>query len=202
MEIARGELAGKYRHGFKLTMHENTLDQPLFWRKPQNIFVNSMSDMFHRDVSTPFIHRVFDTMMMANWHRYQVLTKRSQRLRRLSAQLPWSQHIWMGVTVEEQDYTYRIDDLRNTNAYIKFLSCEPLLGPIERLDLTGIDWVICGGESGPGARPMREEWALSLRDQCQSAGVRFFFKQWGGVHKKKAGRMLEGRTWDEMPSTA
>jgi len=200
MEIARGELQGKYRRGFKLTMHPEELERPLAWRKPQNIFVNSMSDLFHQDVTLDFIRQVFDTMNRANWHRYQVLTKRSARLLRLDPHLTWAKHIWMGVTVENEECAHRIDDLRATRACIKFLSLEPLLSPLPRLDLAGIDWVIVGGESGPKARPLQEEWVAAIRDRCLAARVKFFFKQWGGVNKKRAGRVLQGRTWDEMPA--
>jgi len=188
-----------YANGFKLTVQEHMLELPLRWKTPQVIFVNSMSDLFHRDVPAAYIHRVFDIMNRADWHRFQVLTKRSLRLQRLSSALIWPRHVWMGVSVENSDYKFRIDHLRETGAHIKFLSLEPLLGPLPNLNLRDIDWVIVGGESGPYARPMRSEWVLDIRDQCQNAGVPFFFKQWGGTNKKKAGRMLEDRTWDEMP---
>jgi protein gp37 len=189
-----------YRNGFDVATHENMLDRPLKWRKPQGIFVNSMSDLFHEDVPTDFILRVFDVMRQAHWHRFQVLTKRSTRLRELSPILEWRPNIWMGVTVESADHIHRIDDLRQTKAAVKFLSVEPLLGPIPTLDLTGIDWVIAGGESGPGARPMDKDWVTGIRDRCLESGVPFFFKQWGGVNKKRAGRTLEGRTWDQKPT--
>ncbi len=188
-----------YANGFKLALHEHALELPLKWKKPQTIFVNSMSDLFLKDVPVRFIKRVFEVMGKAPQHTFQVLTKRADRLYALSAELPWMPNIWMGVTVENNDYTHRIDHLPQTGAYLKFLSIEPLLGPIPHLDLDGIDWVIVGGESGPGARPMQPEWVMDIRNQCKSAGVPFFFKQWGGVRKKKAGRELEGRTWDEMP---
>lgn len=188
-----------YKQGFELNIHEHTLALPLQWKKPQIIFVNSMSDLFHRDVPFEFIQQTFDTMNYANWHRYQILTKRSERLLELSPYLEWSDHIWMGVSVENENFTQRIDDLRMTGAHVKFLSLEPLLGPLPELDLFGIDWVIVGGESGPGARPMREEWVLEIRDQCLKSKVPFFFKQWGGFHKKKAGRSLEGQIWNQMP---
>jgi protein gp37 len=188
-----------YVNGFKLTVQERMLELPLRWRMPQMIFVNSMSDLFHRDVPADYVHRVFDVMTRANWHRFQVLTKRSLRLSRLSKDLDWQPNIWMGVSVENKDYVFRIDHLRETSAHVKFLSLEPLLGPLPNLNLSGIDWVIVGGESGPGARPMRREWVLDIRDQCLKAGVPFFFKQWGGTNKKKSGRVLENRTWDEMP---
>jgi len=164
------------------------------------VFVNSMSDLFLEDIPSHFIKKIFDVMHRAYWHTFQVLTKRAERLAELSIELSWSPNIWMGVTVENKDYTFRIDHLRKTDAAIKFLSIEPLLGPIPNLDLEGIDWVIVGGESGPGARPMEAEWGLDIRNQCHRAGVPFFFKQWGGVNKKRAGRELEGRTWDEMPN--
>jgi protein gp37 len=191
-----------YADGFKLTPQEHMLELPLRWKLPQVIFVNSMSDLFHKDVPTEYIHRVFDVMNRASQHRFQVLTKRSQRLMRLSQTLSWRSNIWMGVSVEGQEYTFRIDHLRETNAHVKFLSLEPLLGPLPNLNLQGIHWVIVGGESGPGARAMRREWVLDIRDQCTAAGVPFFFKQWGGTNKKKTGRMLENRTWDDMPLTA
>jgi len=178
------------------------LDLPLRWRRPQAIFVNSMSDLFHDAVPLDYIRRVFDVMHRAAWHRFQVLTKRADRLAQLTAALPWAPHIWMGVSVENDAHRRRIDDLRATGAAIKFLSLEPLLGPLSHLDLTAIDWVIVGGESGPGARPVDAAWVLDLRDQCRRADVPFFFKQWGGTNKKRTGRLLEGRTWDEMPVEA
>lgn len=190
----------RYRHGFELTLHEDALALPLSWRKPQRIFVNSMSDMFHEKVPEVFIHRAFEVMRNASWHQFQVLTKRSERLLAMSDTIDWPGNVWMGVSVELQDYVPRIDHLRKTSAAVKFLSLEPLLGPLHGLDLTGIDWVIVGGESGPGARPMDESWVLDIRSQCRSEGIPFFFKQWGGFNKKRAGRMLEGRTWDEWPA--
>lgn len=189
-----------YRNGFDLTLHEHALELPLKWKTPQRIFVNSMSDLFHKDVPAEFIQKVFATMRAASWHRFQILTKRSDRLAELSPSIDWPSNVWQGVSVESDDYTFRVDHLRSTGAAVRFLSIEPLLGPIPKLDLTNIHWVIVGGESGPGARPMREEWVLEIRDQCQSANVPFFFKQWGGVNKKKTGRELQGRTWDDMPS--
>jgi protein gp37 len=190
----------RYADGFRVTLHEDLVGLPLRWRTPRRIFVNSMSDLFHEAIPEAFIHRVFAVMEEADWHCFQILTKRAERLVTLSSTLPWTPHIWMGVSVEQQRYTWRIDALRQIGAQVKFLSLEPLLGPLSDLDLGGIDWVIVGGESGPGARPMRPAWVIDLRDQCQRAGVSFFFKQWGGVHKKRIGRMLEGRTWDEMPA--
>ena len=190
-----------YENGFKLTTHEHVVALPLQWRKPQVIFVNSMSDLFHKNVPLSFILSVFETMNKAHWHIFQVLTKRSDRLLEINKYLPWTKNIWMGVSVENQDYTFRIDDLRKTNAETKFLSIEPLLGPIKRLNLKKIDWVIVGGESGPKARQMSEEWVVDIKEKCLRQSVPFFFKQWGGVQKKKNGRELEGRTWDQMPSS-
>ena len=191
-----------YANGFKVTLHPHMLELPLRWKKPQTIFVNSMSDLFHEEVPLGYVQQVFDVMRRAHWHRFQVLTKRSKRLLELNPHLSWQPNIWMGVSVENADYTFRIGHLRQTRAHIKFLSLEPLLGPLPNLKLRGIDWAIVGGESGPGARPMDADWVLDIRDQCQSAGVAFFFKQWGGVRKKATGRQLEGRTWDEMPEAA
>jgi protein gp37 len=191
-----------YVNGFDLTTQPRMLDLPLRWRQPQTIFVNSMSDLFHRSVPTEYIHQVFDVMNRAHHHRYQVLTKRSQRLERLNPQLQWQPHIWMGVSVESHEYMFRVDHLRNTSAHIKFLSLEPLLGPLPQLDLREMNWVIVGGESGPYARPMQPEWVLDIRDQCLRAEVPFFFKQWGGTRKTVTGRVLEGRTWDQMPILA
>jgi protein gp37 len=189
-----------YSQGFELALHENSLDTPLHWKKPMKIFVNSMSDLFHEEVPLDFIIRVFDVMQKAHWHRFQVLTKRSERLLDLDSELKWEPNIWMGVSVENNDYSYRIDHLRQTGALIKFISIEPMLGPLSHLNLEGIDWVIVGGESGANARAMSPSWVTSVRDQCQNANVPFFFKQWGGKNKKKAGRTLEGRFWNETPS--
>lgn len=188
-----------YRNGFQVTLHEHVLDVPLRWRQPRTIFVNSMSDLFHEKVPFDFIQKVFNVISRASHHRFQVLTKRSERLGQLCRKLPWPANLWMGVTVENADYISRIDDLRRTGATVKFLSLEPLLGSIPQLNLKGIDWVIVGGESGPGARPMNREWAVDIRDQCLAAEVPFFFKQWGGVNKKLAGRKLQGRTYSQMP---
>jgi len=191
-----------YRNGFELTLQPQMLDLPLRWKTPKRIFVNSMSDLFHKDVPTDYIKRVFDAMKRAHWHQYQVLTKRSERVLELSNELEWSPQIWMGVSVENDKYKHRIDDLRQTGAHVKFLSLEPLLGSLGKLNLCGIDWAIVGGESGPGARPLNAEWVTEIRDQCVGSGVAFFFKQWGGVQKSKTGRTLEGRTWDQMPVEA
>jgi protein gp37 len=189
-----------YRNGFKVTLHPHAVSLPERLKKPQIIFVNSMSDLFHKDVPEAFIQDVFVTMNRADWHQYQILTKRADRLLELDTRLPWADHIWMGVSVENEEYVHRIDLLRRTRARIKFLSLEPLLGPLRDLNLKGIDWVIVGGESGPGARPMDRAWVREIRDQCVSARVPFFFKQWGGVNKKKAGRVLDRRTWDQLPA--
>ena len=188
-----------YAKGFQLTLQDRMLDIPLRWRKPRLVFVNSMSDLFHKDVPTSFIQRVFQTMEQTPQHTFQVLTKRADRLREVAPQLPWPENVWMGVSVENVDYLARIDDLRTVPANIRFLSLEPLLGPLTEIDLTGIGWAIVGGESGPGARAMDPEWVRNLRDACAVAGVPFFFKQWGGTNKKKTGRLLDGRIWDEMP---
>lgn len=188
-----------YVNGFQLTLQPHMLELPLRWKKPQTIFVNSMSDLFHEDVPIEYIQKVFDVMNRADRHRFQVLTKRAERLEALSPLLNWTSNIWMGVSVELDDYRERIDHLRRTHAQLKFLSLEPLLGPLCHLDLTGIDWVIVGGESGPRARPMLPAWVIDIRDQCLRAGVPFFFKQWGGKNKKQAGRVLEQRVWNDMP---
>lgn len=190
-----------YRNGFEVTMHEHVLEMPLKWKKPRVIFVNSMSDLFHKDVPIEFVQRVFEVMKQAEQHQFQVLTKRAERLTELNDQLDWQPNIWMGVSVETEKYTFRIDHLRQSGAHVKFLSLEPLLGPLPNLNLEGIDWVIVGGESGPGARPMAHAWVRDIRDQCLKADVPFFFKQWGGVNKKQAGRQLDGRTWDQMPES-
>jgi protein gp37 len=191
-----------YVNGFELTIHEHMLDLPLSWKKPRMIFVNSMSDLFHEDVPLEFIHKVFGVMRSASWHTFQVLTKRSGRLLELNHAIDWPPNVWMGVSVENKDYTFRIEYLLQTSAHIKFLSLEPLLGPLPNLFLRDIDWVIVGGESGPGARPLKEEWVVDIREQCLAANTPFFFKQWGGVRKKRNGRVLQGRTWDEIPAIA
>jgi len=188
-----------YKNGFRLTLHKKTLKLPLSWKKPQKVFVNSMSDLFHEDVPLDFILSAFNVMQKANWHIFQILTKRSQRLFELNRFICWQPNIWMGVSVESENYKYRIDDLRKTKAHVKFISFEPLLASVGILNLKGIDWVIVGGESGVGARFMDEGWVKEIKEQCVEYNVKFFFKQWGGLNKKKAGRILEGRTWDEMP---
>lgn len=189
-----------YRDGFSLSVHPATLELPLRWKKAQRIFVNSMSDLFHEDIPFPYLESVFDVMRRASWHQFQVLTKRGRNLRQLAPRLVWPENVWMGVSVESQEFSERIDDLRSTPAAIKFVSLEPLLGPLPELNLGGIHWAIVGGESGPGSRAMDKSWVINIRDQCANAKVAFFFKQWGGVNKSKTGRLLEGRTWDEMPS--
>jgi protein gp37 len=191
-----------YRNAFKLTLQPQMLELPLHWKSPKRIFVNSMSDLFHKDVPLDYIKKVFEIMGRAHWHQFQILTKRSERVLQLSNQLNWAPQIWMGVSVESEKFSYRIDDLRKTAAHVKFLSLEPLLGPLGKLSLRGIDWAIVGGESGPGARPLESAWVTEIRDQCLRADVPFFFKQWGGVQKNKTGRTLEGRTWDQMPLDA
>ncbi len=188
-----------YRNGFQLTMHEHALEIPLKWIRPRIIFVNSMSDLFHQDVPIPFIKKVFKVMNRCPQHQFQVLTKRADRLEELSSKLNWTHNIWMGVSIETQDYKFRIDHLLKTKAKVKFLSLEPLLGPLPRLKLKGIDWVIVGGESGTNARPIKPDWVIQIKNQCVNKKTPFFFKQWGGVRKHKTGRLLEGRTWNEMP---
>jgi len=188
-----------YTNGFELTTHSHVLELPLKWKKPQTIFVNSMSDLFHKDVPEKFIQKVFDVMNNVPWHTFQLLTKRAERLARISERLSWGKNIWMGVSVENMNFKPRIDSLRKAKAMIKFISFEPLIDKVGKVNLQGIDWVIVGGESGPQARYMSPEWVADIRDQCLVQKVPFFFKQWGGVNKKKAGRLLDGRTWDGMP---
>jgi len=190
-----------YANGFRLTMHPHSLELPLTWKKPQIIFVNSMSDLFHEDVPITFVQQVFDVMRRASWHTFQVLTKRSQHLLELDPEIEWPTNVWMGVSVENAKYTFRIEHLRQSHAQVKFLSLEPLLGSIPDLDLKNINWVIVGGESGPGSRPLAEDWVINIRDQCLRTKVPFFFKQWGGVRKKRNGRELQGHIWNEMPVT-
>jgi protein gp37 len=188
-----------YSNEFALTLHPHVVQAPMTWKRPQMIFVNSMSDLFHERVPLGFIQEVFEVMSMASQHTFQILTKRSERLMELARFLPWPDNIWTGVTVESADYIFRIGHLCGIEARMKFLSIEPMLGPIPGLDLTGIDWVIVGGESGPKARPIRADWVREIRERCAASGTSFFFKQWGGSNKKKAGRQLDGRTWDEIP---
>ena len=189
----------KYANGFAVTLHPDELDTLRKWKKPRTIFVCSMADLFHQDVPETFIHEVFATMNAVSHHRYQVLTKRADRLAALAPSLPWAPHIWAGVTVEHAETLHRIDALKMTPADMKFLSLEPLLGPLPDLSLAGINWVIVAGESGPQARPVDPAWVRDIRDQCITARIPFFFKQWGGRNKKAAGRLLDGRFWNEMP---
>jgi protein gp37 len=188
-----------YVNGFKLTLHDHVLDKPLYWKRPMRIFVNSMSDLFHEDVPDDFIEKVFAIISKADQHQFQILTKRSERMLEFSARFKWPHNAWMGVTVESDDFLFRIDHLRQTGAHTKFISFEPLLGPIPNPDLRGVDWVIVGGESGARARPLMPDWVIGIRDACLRLRVPFFFKQWGGRNKKKAGRLLEGRTWEQRP---
>ena len=189
----------RYRNAFKITIHEDLVELPRRWKTPRLVFVNSMSDLFHEEVPVEFIQGVFSTMGTCRHHTFQVLTKRSSRLCEVAPLLDWSPNIWMGVSVENAAAVARISDLRSVSAAVRFLSCEPLLGPLDHLPLSGLHWVIVGGESGPKARPMRAEWVDSIQRQCLAAGVPFFFKQWGGVRKHVTGRCIRGRTYDEMP---
>jgi len=190
----------KAPHHFDLMLHPERLELPLKWKRPRTIFVCSMSDLFHRAIPKGFLFQIFDVMNRAGWHRYQILTKRPWWMLDYKDALSWESHMWMGVSVEDSYQLWRVEQLLKSKAWIKFVSFEPLLGPLPDLALDGIDWVIVGGESGPGARPMEPAWVIDIRDQCIDAGIPFFFKQWGGVNKKKAGRLLEGRTWNEMPA--
>jgi protein gp37 len=199
--LTRGSRSGPRWTG-RIRLVDDAIDAPLHWRKSKLVFVNSMSDLFHEQVPLAFIERVFETMERAHWHTFQILTKRADRLAALAARLPWPANVWMGVSVESERYLERVDHLRAVPAAVRFLSLEPLLGPLPNLDLDGVDWVIVGGESGPGARAMSAEWVREIRRKCELAGVPFFFKQWGGLHKKRAGRELDGRTHDAMPPLA
>ncbi|MCI0417246.1 phage Gp37/Gp68 family protein [bacterium] len=192
----------RYRNGFNVTLQHDVLDQPLLWKKPRKIFVNSMSDLFHEEIPFDYIERIFEVMNTAPHHLFQILTKRSERLAEAGTKLRWSHNIWIGVSVESEKYIRRICDIQKVPAFVRFLSLEPLLGPISFLPLDGIHWVIAGGESGPHARPMRIEWIRQIRDNCLNKRVPFFFKQWGGVWKSRTGRMLDGREWDEFPVQA
>ena len=189
----------KYKDNFKLRIHPDTLEIPYTWKKPKVVFVNSMSDLFHKDVPLSYIQRVFKVMNETPQHTYQVLTKRGDLLLQYDKHLTWTPNIWMGVSVENEEVKDRIDYLRNTGAYIKFLSIEPLLSHLPNINLENIDWVIVGGESGPKSRPMEKEWVIDIKKQCKKAKVAFFFKQWGGVRKSTTGRLLDGKTYDEMP---
>lgn len=190
----------KYRNGFRLTLHEECLSEPLSWKKPSLIFVNSMSDLFHEEIPVEFVKAVFSVMNKANWHTFQVLTKRAERLSELTSELVWSDNIWQGVTVENEKNKFRIDYLRRIPASVKFISFEPLIGDVGQVNLEGIDWAIVGGESGFNCRPMEVDWVLNIKRQCEEQNVLFYFKQWGGVRRQKNGRLLLGRTWDEMPT--
>ena len=190
---------GKYRHGFDVAVHQEALKEPLRWREPRLVFVNSMSDLFHPSVPASFIEAVFAVMNQASQHTFQVLTKRPDRVKLLDDRVSWTPNIWLGVSIESEPWLSRRELLVTTGAQTRFLSLEPLLGPLHGLDLAGIDWVIAGGESGPGARPMQTEWVRGIRDACVRSSVPFFFKQWGGVFKKRTGRVLDGRTWDQLP---
>ena len=192
----------RYRNGFVVTLHDDLLEEPLRWSRPRIIFVNSMSDLLHENVPIEFIQRVFDTMVRCPQHIFQVLTKRSGRLRELASHLPWPENVWMGVSVEHERVLFRVHDLKHVPASVRFLSCEPLIGGLDPLPLEGIHWIIVGRESGPGARPMRTAWVESILRQCRREGIPFFFKQWGGVWKKRNGRTLHGRTYDELPVVA
>lgn len=196
----KGMQQEKYLRGFQVSQHPDVLLQPLGWKSPKIIFVNSMSDTFHKDVEEDYILRIFETMNKADWHIFQVLTKRSERMLELSKKINWTKNIWLGVTVEDNDNKYRINDLVKTPAKTKFLSCEPLIGPLDNLNLSNIDWVIVGGESGSNERVLQKKWVTNLRDQCVDEEIPFFFKQWGGYHKKRNGRLLEGETWEQMPN--
>jgi len=189
----------RYANGFDLALHEDVLQKPYRWAKPRVVFVNSMSDLFHEDVPLEFIQRVFDVMRECSQHTFQVLTKRSERLFTLAEQLPWPTNVWMGVSVEDEQVLHRVEHLQQVSAHVRFLSCEPLIGPLNSLSLDNIQWVIVGGESGPGARPMQAIWVESILSKCREWGVPFFFKQWGGPRKNRAGRLLHGRTYDEFP---
>lgn len=189
----------RYKNGFRVTIHPELLEEPFSWKKPRIVFVNSMSDLFHKKIPDKFIQEVFSVMNANKHHTFQILTKRSERLCELAQKLKWSGNIWMGVTIENNDYVFRADDLRRINCAVKFLSLEPLLGLLPDLKLNGIDWAIVGGESGPGARPIKEEWIIEIKRRCEENNVPFFFKQWGGVNKKKAGRLLEGKVHDNYP---
>lgn len=198
----RGVKGHPYEQGFDLRLWPERLEQPLKWRRPRVIFVNSMSDLFHEDIPVDFIEEVFTVMAEASWHRFQILTKRQERLEELGPNLTWPENVWMGVSIENRRFVHRADSLRNVPAAVRFISAEPLLGPLEGLDLSMIDWLIAGGESGAKARPMKPAWVRDLRDRCIEEDVSFFFKQWGGFRPKSGGRELDGRTWDQFPDPA
>lgn len=198
----RGVPGHPYEQGFDLRIWPERLEQPLRWRRPRMIFVNSMSDLFHERIDESYIRDVFAVMAEAHWHTFQVLTKRHERLVDLAPSLSWPDNVWMGVSIENRRFVHRADYLRRVEAAVRFISAEPLLGPLEGLELSGIDWLIAGGESGPGHRPVRLEWVRELRDRCESEKIAFFFKQWGGRHPKTGGRELDGRSWNQMPETS
>lgn len=200
-ERFRGVPGHPYEQGFDLKFWPDRLHLPFRWRRPRRIFVNSMSDLFHKDVPDTFIYQIFETMIQANWHVYQLLTKRPHRLRRMAPKLPWPHHIWVGTSVELNRFVWRADHLRKVPAAVRFISAEPLLGPLDQLCLDGIDWVITGGESGPHSRPCEYEWVADLRDRCMRHGIAFFHKQWGGRTPKAGGRSLDGRMWEELPTS-
>lgn len=189
----------RYRNGFQLTLHHDLIDIPLHWIKPRLVFVNSMSDLFHEDIPVEFIQKIFSTMKQGKQHTFQILTKRSTRLMEIAPKLTWPDNVWMGVTIESGKYAYRANNLRKTPAAVRFISVEPMVGPANNVDFSKIDWVIVGGESGPKSRKVEESWVKAIRDECVFSSVPFFFKQWGGTNKKKAGRLLEGKTWDQYP---
>ena len=191
----------RYANGFEVTLHPDQLTLPLRWKQPRKIFVNSMSDLFHEEVPDEFILQAFEVMAKADWHLFQILTKRAERLAKLVPRLPWPNNVWQGVSVESAEYTWRVEHLLQVPAIVRFISVEPLLGPIHHLPLKGISWVIVGGESGPNYRPVQASWIREIRDQCRRAKVPFFFKQWGGITPKAGGRRLDRRVWNEMPST-
>jgi protein gp37 len=199
-ERFRGVAGHPYEQGFDLRFWPGRLELPLHWKDPRRIFVNSMSDLFHEDIPDSYIGKIFDVMCRAEWHQFQILTKRHERLAELAPRLPWPEHIWAGVTIENDRWSVRAEALRRVPAAVRFVSAEPLLGPLPHLDLTGIDWLIAGGESGPRHRVPDPAWFTELRDRCSAAGTAFFFKQWGGIHSKKGGRLLEGEEWSEMPT--
>jgi protein gp37 len=195
----QGMGVAKYANDFEVTPHPDVLEDPFTWKKPRLIFVNSMSDLFHEKIPVAYLRQIFDVMRRADWHVFQILTKRAERLAKMAPRIDWPPNVWMGVTVESARFTHRIDLIRETGAAIKWLSMEPLLSEVPDMNLSGIDWIVVGGESGPGARPMRKEWAVDIQRQCREQNVHFFFKQWGGVNKKKTGRRLNGRIYDAMP---
>jgi len=197
----KGKGSPNYRNGFKITSHQHMLNLPIKWKKSRMIFVNSMSDLFHEEVHLDFIQSVFKVMNDCPQHIFQVLTKRSERIVELNQFLSWTNNIWMGVTIEHEKYLHRMKHLKQTDAKIKFISFEPLLSSIPQIELDNIDWIIVGGESGPGSRTLNEEWVVNIKNQCLSHYIPFFFKQWGGVNKKKAGRLLNGKEWNQVPDS-